>query len=58
MTAGYPAEYGRKLGGVVEVETARDSSPGFHGKLIASGGSFDTASGYAEGQYGWGLAIR
>jgi len=53
MTAGYPAEYGRKLGGVVEVQTARDSSPGFHGKVIASGGSFDTASGYAEGQYGW-----
>jgi outer membrane cobalamin receptor len=53
MTAGYPAEFGRKLGGVVEVETARDSSRGFHGKLIASGGSFDTASGYAEGQYGW-----
>ena len=53
MTAGYPAEYGRKLGGVVEVQTARDSSQGFHGKLIASGGSFDTASGYAQGQYGW-----
>jgi outer membrane cobalamin receptor len=54
MTAGYPAEYGRKLGGVVEVETTRDTTPGFHGKFIASGGSFDTASGYAEGQYGWG----
>ncbi len=54
LTAGYPAEYGRKLGGVVEVGTARDSSPGFHGKVIASGGSFDTASGYVEGQYGWG----
>jgi outer membrane cobalamin receptor len=53
MTAGYPAEYGRKLGGVVEVQTARDNTLGFHGKLIASGGSFDTASGYAEGQYGW-----
>jgi outer membrane cobalamin receptor len=54
MTAGYPAEYGRKLGGVVEVQTARDSSQGFHGKVIGSGGSFDTASGYAQGQYGWG----
>ena len=24
MTAGYPAEFGRKLGGVIEVQTARD----------------------------------
>jgi outer membrane cobalamin receptor len=53
MTAGYPAEYGRKLGGVIEVETARDPRQGFHGRAVASGGSFDTASGYAEGQYGW-----
>lgn len=54
MTAGYPAEFGRKLGGVVEVETTRDQRPGFHGKAVASGGSFDTAAGYAGGQYGWG----
>ncbi len=53
MTAGYPAEFGRKLGGVVEVETTRDNSLGFHGKVLASGGSFNTATGYAEGQYGW-----
>jgi outer membrane cobalamin receptor len=53
MTAGYPAEFGRKLGGVVEVETARDTRQGFHGKAEASGGSFDTAGGYLEGQYGW-----
>jgi len=53
MTAGYPAEYGRKLGGVIEVETARDPRQGFHGKAVASGGSFDTASGYVDGQYGW-----
>ena len=54
LTANYPAEYGRKLGGVIEVTTARDSRPGFHGKLAASGGSFTTAGGYAVGQYGWG----
>ncbi|MGA8580031.1 MAG: TonB-dependent receptor, partial [Bryobacteraceae bacterium] len=54
LTAGFPAEYGRKLGGVIEVQTQRDSRPGFHGKAVASGGSFDTASMYAEGQYGWG----
>lgn len=55
LTANYPAEYGRKLGGVIEVTTARDSRSGFHGKLAASGASFTTAGGYAVGQYGWGL---
>jgi hypothetical protein len=54
LTAGFPAEYGRKLGGVIEVQTQRDSHLGFHGKAVVSGGSFDTASAYAEGQDGWG----
>ncbi len=54
LTAGYPAEYGRKLGGVIEVVTAGEARQGFHGSLAASGGSFGTASGYAMGQYGWG----
>ncbi|MGB9455421.1 MAG: TonB-dependent receptor [Bryobacteraceae bacterium] len=54
LTAGFPAEYGRKLGGVIEVQTQRDSRSGFHGKAAASGGSFDTTSMYGEGQYGWG----
>src|ERR1700731_3223486 len=31
-TGGYPAEYGRQLGGVIEVTSARDSRAGFHGK--------------------------
>jgi hypothetical protein len=53
-TAGFPAEYGRKLGGVVEVETARDTRQGFHGKFVADGGSFSTADGYFLGQYAWG----
>ena len=53
LTAGFPAEYGRKLGGVIEVETQRDTRHGFHGKAVLSGGSFDTAGGYLEGQYGW-----
>ncbi len=52
--AGFPAEYGRKMGGVIEVQTARDSRPGFHGTAILGGGSFDTLNGYAEGQYGFG----
>jgi len=52
-TAGFPAEYGRKMGGVIEVETQRDTRPGFHGSAVLSGGSFDTAGAYLEGQYGW-----
>lgn len=43
LTAGYPAEYGRKLGGIVEVTTAKSDPPGLHGQFQASGGSFDTA---------------
>ncbi len=50
-TAGIPAEYGRKMGGVVEVNTARDTRDGFHGQVVLSGGSFDTAGGYAMLQY-------
>ncbi|MBV8730059.1 MAG: TonB-dependent receptor, partial [Acidobacteriia bacterium] len=53
LTAGFPAEFGRRLGGVIEVETQRNHRTGFHGKAVASGGSFDTASGYLEAQYGW-----
>ena len=53
-TAGIPAEYGRKMGGVVEVNTLRDSQPGLHGDVVLSGASFDTAGAFARGQYGWG----
>ena len=53
-TAGIPAEYGRKMGGVVEVNTLQNPQPGFHGQLVLSGGSFDTASSAAQGQYSWG----
>ena len=53
-TAGIPAEYGRKMGGVVELNTAEDSEQGFHGQAVLSGGSFDTAGAFAEGQYVWG----
>jgi TonB-dependent Receptor Plug Domain len=53
-TAGIPAEYGRKMGGVVEVNTLHDPQPGLHGQLVLSGGSFDTAGAAAQVQYGWG----
>jgi hypothetical protein len=50
-TSGIPAEFGKKLGGVIEVTTDRNTSPGFHGLAVAQGGSFDTASGFLSGQY-------
>jgi hypothetical protein len=50
-TGGIPAEYGRKMGGVVEVNTLQDSQPGFHGQVALSGGSFDSAAAAAQGQY-------
>jgi outer membrane cobalamin receptor len=53
-TANFPAEYGRKMGGVIEVNTARDPRQGFHGQVVLSGGSFDTAGAFAMGQYQWG----
>ena len=53
-TAGFPAEYGRKMGGVVEVNTLQDSQPGFHGQAVLSGGSFDSAGAFVKAQYTWG----
>ena len=53
LTGNFPAEYGRKLGGVVEVTTARDIRQGFHGSADLGGGSFRTASGGFSGGYGW-----
>jgi outer membrane cobalamin receptor len=53
-TANFPAEYGRKMGGVVEVNTARDVREGLHGQVVFSGGSFDTAGAFAMAQYLWG----
>src|SRR6202046_1782637 len=53
-TAGIPAEYGRKMGGIVEINTLQDAQPGLHGEVALSGGSFATASAFAKGMYGWG----
>ncbi len=49
-TAGIPAEYGRKMGGVVEVNTLRDTQTdgALHGDLTLSGGSFDTAGAFTR----------
>ena len=56
-TAGIPAEYGRKMGGVVEINTQQDSEPGFHGQVSLYGGSFDSAGAFAKGQYSWGKNV-
>jgi hypothetical protein len=50
-TSGIPAEFGRKVGGVIEVTTDRNSSPGFHGVAALQGGSFATAGAYLSAQY-------
>jgi hypothetical protein len=52
MTGGYPAEYGRKLGGVIEVVTGAPAQRGFGGAASVSVGSFDTGSGDAIAEYG------
>ena len=54
FTADFPAEYGRKMGGVIEANTTHDLGEGFHGKVVLGGGSYDTAQGFASGQYQWG----
>ena len=53
-TGGYPAEFGSKLGGVIELSTARDARSGFHGMASLEAGSFATVNGYASGQYSTG----
>jgi hypothetical protein len=54
MTAGFPAAYGRKLGGVVEVTAPNEVVPGLHVTAVTEGGSFSTATGYMTIGYGWG----
>ena len=52
-TAGIPAEFGRKMGGVVEVNTLKNQDPGFHGQLTLFGGTYDTAGASTQDQYTW-----
>jgi len=47
LTASYPAEYGRKLGGVIEVTTEKNLPVGLHGQFDVMGGSFGTSNGAA-----------
>jgi outer membrane receptor for Fe3+-dicitrate len=52
-TAGIPAEFGRKMGGVVEVNTLKNADPGFHGQLTLFGSTYDTAGINTQDQYTW-----
>lgn len=51
LTASFPAEYGRKLGGIVEVTTKKDVQAGWHARFDAGGGSFSTLNGTAGLSY-------
>jgi hypothetical protein len=50
-TAGIPAQYGRKMGGIIEVDTTQTAQPGLHGQLILNGGSFASAGASGQAQY-------
>src|ERR1700736_6557854 len=54
LTATFPAEYGRKLGGVVEVTTVKDVPDGLHSQLDLNPGSFSSISGSAALSYAAG----
>ena len=51
LTAGYPAEYGRKLGGVVEMVSSAPPGTGFHGYAVSQAASFAERSGSANVSY-------
>jgi hypothetical protein len=53
-TAGIPAEYGRKMGGVIEVNTIRDAQSGLHGQIVLAGGSLASVGGSGDAQYSSG----
>ncbi len=51
LTAGYPAEYGRKLGGIVELTTDKSMRLGWHGNFDVAGGNFEQLDGGAAVSY-------
>jgi hypothetical protein len=52
-TSNFPAEYGRKLGGVVEVTTQKTADDGLHGSYALQGGTYDALGGAFGAAYGW-----
>src|SRR5258708_520503 len=51
MTAGFPAEYGRKLGGGIELTPEKNPPTGWHGRFEAGGGRFASLNAAAENRY-------
>ena len=52
LTGGFPAEYGRKLGGVIEVVTTPRGERGVRGSAAVSAASFETLSADVTGGVG------
>lgn len=57
LTGGFPAEYGRKLGGVIEIDTSGAAARGLHGSIEGAGGSFASGGGAAGATYAWTRGI-
>lgn len=57
LTGGYPAEYGRKLGGVIEVDTSGQAPRGLHGSLETGAGTFATGELAGGATYAWARAM-
>ncbi len=53
LTGGYPAEYGRKLGAVIEVASESESRSGFHGAAAALIGSEAARAAEVSAGNGW-----
>src|SRR5215467_426636 len=53
-TSGYPAEFGLKLGGVIETASDQDTHPGLHGLASFQDGSFHNRAGFLSLRYGRG----
>ncbi len=51
LTAGLPAEYGRRLGGVIALDTRRTALLGHHTEIDLQGGSFNSRFGSLTHQY-------
>lgn len=53
MTAGIPAEYGRRLGGVISLDTRRIGTSGYNTEVTYQGGSFQNHAGSLTHQQRW-----
>ena len=51
LTAGIPAEYGRRLGGVIALDTRRNPGQGHHASMTLASGSYGTRIGSFRHQF-------